>query len=334
MTVSENERIIIYDLEIENFKSYAGRRKLGPFHKSFTSVVGANGSGKSNVIDAILFVFGYRAAKIRSRKLGLLVHNSARFPAVDSCSVTVHFRKLIDEVLCPEFELAVMRTARKDATSDYYIDGRKSSFSEVRTLLKSFGIDLDHNRFLILQGEVEQISLMKPKGTDADDTGLLEFMEDIIGTAAYKNPIEELTKAVDDLQEHVADKANRVKIVEKDRDVLEVKRKEAMKFVEMENRMNMLMYKDAALKLEQLRKNDAEVLDAQNALKTEREEVQKIIDELEKEKNEKQLELNELQKRYNPLIKTVESQTKSVKTLERRHLKLKQVFYICIFIQI
>jgi structural maintenance of chromosome 4 len=28
------------------------------------------------------------------------------------------------------------------------------------------GIDLDHNRFLILQGEVEQISLMKPKGSN------------------------------------------------------------------------------------------------------------------------------------------------------------------------
>ena len=38
---------------------------LGPFHKSFTSIVGPNGSGKSNVIDSMLFVFGYKASKIR-----------------------------------------------------------------------------------------------------------------------------------------------------------------------------------------------------------------------------------------------------------------------------
>ena len=35
-----------------------GFQVLGPFHKSFTSIVGPNGSGKSNVIDSMLFVFG------------------------------------------------------------------------------------------------------------------------------------------------------------------------------------------------------------------------------------------------------------------------------------
>jgi structural maintenance of chromosome 4 len=43
-------------------------------------------------------------------------------------------------------------------------------------LLKSKGIDLNNNRFLILQGEVEQISLMKPKSGDADKPGLLEYL--------------------------------------------------------------------------------------------------------------------------------------------------------------
>ena len=47
------------------FNKYAGKQVLGPFHKSFTSIVGPNGSGKSNVIDSMLFVFGYKASKIR-----------------------------------------------------------------------------------------------------------------------------------------------------------------------------------------------------------------------------------------------------------------------------
>ena len=48
-------------------------------------------------------------------------------------------------------------------------------------MLREKGIDLDHNRFLILQGEVESISLMKPKALTEHDTGMLEFLEDIIG---------------------------------------------------------------------------------------------------------------------------------------------------------
>ena len=46
--------------------------------------------------------------------------------------------------------------------------------AQVKTVLKGHGIDLDHNRFLILQGEVESIAQMKPKGEKADEEGLLE----------------------------------------------------------------------------------------------------------------------------------------------------------------
>ena len=45
-----------------------------------------------------------------------------------------------------------------------------------------------------LQGEVEQISMMKPKGVNPGDTGLLEYLEDIIGTDKYVEKIEQLGK--------------------------------------------------------------------------------------------------------------------------------------------
>ena len=53
-------RLVITHIENEWFKSYAGKQVLGPFHKSFTSIVGPNGSGKSNVIDSMLFVVCFR----------------------------------------------------------------------------------------------------------------------------------------------------------------------------------------------------------------------------------------------------------------------------------
>ena len=51
----------------------------------------------------------------------------------------------------PESDLSVMRTAFKNNSSKYSINGRQSNYKEVQTLLKGRGIDLDHNRFLILQ---------------------------------------------------------------------------------------------------------------------------------------------------------------------------------------
>jgi len=52
---------MISKIELENFKSYCGRKVIGPLHKNFTAVVGPNGSGKSNCIESLLFVFGKRA---------------------------------------------------------------------------------------------------------------------------------------------------------------------------------------------------------------------------------------------------------------------------------
>jgi structural maintenance of chromosome 4 len=87
-------RLFIKEMVMQNFKSYAGEQRVGPFHKvrfilffsfncfnffnftceleirlnfwfqSFSAVVGPNGSGKSNVIDAMLFVFGKRAKQV------------------------------------------------------------------------------------------------------------------------------------------------------------------------------------------------------------------------------------------------------------------------------
>ncbi|XP_060578899.1 structural maintenance of chromosomes protein 4-like [Ruditapes philippinarum] len=235
-------RLMISKIVNENFKSYAGIRALGPFHKSFTSIVGPNGSGKSNVIDSMLFVFGYRAAKVRLKKLSGLIHNSENHLNIGSCTVTVYFQKIIDTgageddyTVVPNSEFNVARTAFKDNSSVYSINGKRSTYKEVGVLLRASGIDLDHNRFLILQGEVEQIAMMKPKGQSEHDDGMLEFLEDIIGSNRFKEPIEILAKRVETLNELRGEKMNRVKAVEKDKDELEEAKNEAVEFLTIEN---------------------------------------------------------------------------------------------------
>ncbi|PSR72085.1 hypothetical protein PHLCEN_2v12066, partial [Hermanssonia centrifuga] len=234
-------RLVIHKMALVNFKSYAGRQEIGPFHKSFSAIVGPNGSGKSNTIDALLFVFGYRASKMRQGKLSELIHNSARYPDLDECSVEVHFREIVDmpgpdafEVI-PNSSLVVARTAYKNNSSKYTINGRQSNYKEVQALLKGRGIDLDHNRFLILQGEVESIAQMKPKAPSEHEDGLLEYLEDIIGTSRYKEPIEEALVEMEKYSEERMEKLNRLKIVERERNALEKQKKEAEDYLRLQN---------------------------------------------------------------------------------------------------
>lgn len=121
----------------------------------------------------------------------------------------------------PDSGFVVSRTAHRSNKSDYYINERKSNFTEVTELLKGKGIDLDNNRFLILQGEVEQISMMKPKAQTEHDTGLLEYLEDIIGTDRYVPAIDAGAKQLEELNDKRQGMVQRVKIAERERDALE-----------------------------------------------------------------------------------------------------------------
>ena len=235
-------RTVIQYLVLTNFKSYAGRQEVGPFHASFSSVVGPNGSGKSNVIDSLLFVFGFRASKMRQGKISALIHNSAAFPDLDHCEVEVHFWEVMDlpggkHEVVPDSVLVISRRAFKNNSSKYYINNQESNFTAVTTLLKDKGVDLDHKRFLILQGEVESIAQMKPKAATEHDDGLLEYLEDIIGTSKYKTPIEESAAEVETLNDVCAEKNSRVQHVEKEKNGLEDKKNKALTYVRDENEL-------------------------------------------------------------------------------------------------
>lgn len=70
---------------------------------------------------------------------------------------------------------------------------------------------------------MESIALMKPKGQNEHEEGLLEYLEDIIGTSRFKEPIDEAVKAVDAINNEREEKLTMLKIVEKDKNSLEVR---------------------------------------------------------------------------------------------------------------
>ncbi|CEP63271.1 condensin subunit SMC4 LALA0_S07e06326g [Lachancea lanzarotensis] len=243
------QRLCIHQLVLTNFKSYAGKQVVGPFDTSFSAVVGPNGSGKSNVIDSLLFVFGFRANKMRQGRLSDLIHKSEAFPSLEFCQVDIFFQYVQDEpdgrttLNKDKQQLVVSRKAWKNSSSKYYVCGKESSFTQVTQLLRNEGIDMDHKRFLILQGEVESIAQMKPKAEKENDDGLLEYLEDIIGTAKYKQLIEQTVLEIEQLNEACQEKENRFEIVEREKSSLESGKDEAMEFLEKEKQLTMLRSK-------------------------------------------------------------------------------------------
>lgn len=78
---------------------------------------------------------------------------------------------------------------------------------------------------------------MKPKAPNDHDDGLLEYLEDIIGTSKYKTPIEESATEVETLNDICAEKNGRVQHVEKEKNSLEDKKDKALAFMRDENEL-------------------------------------------------------------------------------------------------
>eukprot|EP01059_Diplonema_ambulator_P030711 TRINITY_DN5360_c0_g1_i1.p1 TRINITY_DN5360_c0_g1~~TRINITY_DN5360_c0_g1_i1.p1 ORF type:complete len:1304 (+),score=699.93 TRINITY_DN5360_c0_g1_i1:30-3914(+) len=312
-------RLMIMNMQLENFKSYAGVQKIGPFHKKFSAIVGPNGSGKSNVIDAMLFVFGKKAKQIRLDKISSLIHKSDAHPNLREGKVTVYFQEIIDyedsdDAFDPILgtELSVSRTCNSDGQSHYYINNQKSTYAKVTTLLREKGIDLDHNRFLILQGEVEQISLMKPKAPNEHEDGLLEYIEDIVGTQHYKPKIEEGTAAVEKLSEERETHLNRVINAEKDREALDGAKREAEEFLRIEVKLSKQRAIFIQMKL--------------NSLKDDLKEKQAAVEKLEKNLELECAKTKDAKDELAEIEEELKQEKKEYEKMSKEHDKLQGEF--------
>lgn len=219
--------------------------------------------------------------------------------------------------MIPNSDLVISRKAFKNNSSAYYIDGKTSNFTTVTTLLRERGVDLDHKRFLILQGEVESIAQMKPKAANEHEDGLLEYLEDIIGTSKYKTPIEESAAEVETLNEICLEKSGRVQHVEKEKNSLEDKKDKALAYVKDENELAM---KQAALYQLYISECEDNLLVTQEA----NTQMQAQLDaELEKHAGSEQI-IKQLGKAFAKGSKEFEAQEKDTQALMKEMAKFEQ----------
>ncbi len=143
---------------------------------------------------------------------------------------------------------------------------------------------------------------MKPKGVQPNDTGMLEFLEDIIGSSRFKEPIDLLKETVGELDEMRSEKLNRVKLVEKEKDELEEPKNKAIEYIKLENEIAekknlgyQLYILDCENKIEQVQKQQQEYEASAAEVLSEVEKVINARKELEDKHKEKTTELNATQ---------------------------------------
>uniref|UniRef100_A0AC35GPB2 Structural maintenance of chromosomes protein n=1 Tax=Panagrolaimus sp. PS1159 TaxID=55785 RepID=A0AC35GPB2_9BILA len=335
--VSTNGKcLLITHIDVDNFKSYSGKQTIGPFHHALSCIVGPNGSGKSNVIDSLLFVFGFRSNKIRAPKLSSFIHHSANRNA-ESCSVTVNFKlfaKDSDDPLRAKVleSFAIGRIVDQNNKSKYSFNGKTAQFKDIQTKLKNAGIDLDHNRFLILQGEVEQISLMKAKAEKEGEEGMLEYLDDIIGTSRFCKPIKLFSLKLELVGTERESQMNKLNIVEIDRQNLSEPVRELLELLVLENKISALKNKlfclkrvEYSKKLEEVKPKIDEAKAANKLFCLKRVEYSKKLEEAQPKIDEAKAAVDEKKKELEDLMKKLKEQKKTITRHQKEADKHKQL---------
>jgi chromosome segregation protein len=214
----------IKQLELENFKSFAGRTKFS-FVKGFNAIAGANGSGKSNVIDAFLFVFGGLSKKeMRSEVLTDLIFNGgkAQKPA-DSAKVSVVFDNSDHSFAkIAETEMEISRRVDQNGKSMFRVNGSATTREEVLNLLSDVKVRQESFN-VIPQGKINDII-----GSTSEER--LGIINDISGISVFE---EKKKKALSEL-EKVEGNISKIETIQREKkrhmNELEEEKKKAEEF--------------------------------------------------------------------------------------------------------
>lgn len=149
-------------LEMCGFKSFANRTEI-VFNKGVTGVVGPNGCGKSNVVDAIKWVLGTLSYKsVRGEEMLDVIFKGAQgIPAMGFAEVSLTLDNS-DHSLPLEFEdVTVTRRLFSTGEGEYYINKAACRLKDIRELLYGTGIGTD-NYSVIEQGKIDKLVLSNP----------------------------------------------------------------------------------------------------------------------------------------------------------------------------
>ncbi|KAG6623164.1 Structural maintenance of chromosomes protein [Phytophthora cinnamomi] len=174
----------IEEIVLDGFKSYATRTVVSGFDPRFNAITGLNGSGKSNVLDAICFVLGItNLSQVRANNLQELVYKQGQ-AGVTKASVTIVFNNQdarASPVGYEQYEqISVARQVVIGGRNKYLINGHTAQVSQVQNLFHSVQLNVNNPHFLIMQGRITKVLNMKPPE-------ILGMIEEAAGTRMYEN---------------------------------------------------------------------------------------------------------------------------------------------------
>jgi chromosome segregation protein len=274
--------MIIKKLELQGFKSFAERTKI-VFHPGITAIVGPNGTGKSNLVDAMLWSLGgHRQKTVRGdRTEEVIFSGNAKRPALSMADALL-------TLAGDDEELTVSHRAFRSGENEYRMNGKTVRLKDIQDELWKHAVGAS-DYFVIEQGSIGNFVTSKPNEKRV-------FIEEAAGTAYYKDKKRQAQSKLDSTEQNLIRLEDIIIEVEKGKNSLQRQAQAANRYRRLRERIRELTshhYQRKLVVLERAQREAAALYES--ALRHETEATDRLRGE-EKEAASRRKELWDLEK--------------------------------------
>jgi chromosome segregation protein len=288
--------MIIKKLELHGFKSFSERTRV-VFHPGITAIIGPNGTGKSNIVDALLWTL--RGRRLRSQKRGdrtgeNIFNGNANIPPMSLADVAIVLGETAPT--SDSEDLIINHRLFRSGENEYRLNGKATRLKDIQEALHQNAIG-DTDYFVIEQGSVGLFVTSKPMEKRI-------LLEEAAGTAYYKDKKRQAQNKLDNSQQNLYRLEDIIIEVEKSTNSLKRQAQAAIRYRKLREHireLTMSVYRQRIEVLETSQRDAAEgyreKLDRENAitgrikdqeknLTTRRQEVWSLEKRLQEERDE------------------------------------------------
>ncbi|MEO1034636.1 MAG: chromosome segregation protein SMC [Pseudomonadota bacterium] len=318
-------------IKLAGFKSFVDPTTIS-FPSNLVGVVGPNGCGKSNVIDAVRWVMGESSAsRLRGDAMTDVIFNGSRArKPVGSASIELIFDNADGSIggqYAKFSEVSIRRTLSRDGVSGYYLNGTKCRRKDITGIFLGTGLG-PRSYSIIEQGMISRLIEAKPEE-------MRVYVEEAAGISKYKERRRETENRIRHTRENLERLTDLLEEVEKqikhlDRQAKAAERYKTYKAEERQTAAELLAMRLRVLD-EQAENHERELAAAETGLQSaiaEQRRIERLIEQTREQQTDSTEHFNEVQGQYYKVGAEIARLEQAIEhaeeLLERQRLDLAQ----------
>lgn len=305
-------------LDIFGFKSFADKTHV-EFADGITALLGPNGCGKSNVVDAIKWVLAENKAKnLRADTMESVIFNGTETrPPLNIAEVTLTISNENGLLPLEDSEVAIKRRLYRSGESEYYINNRQVGPTEIRRLFMDTGVGKAAYS-VMEQGKIDQILSSKP-----EDRRYL--FEEAAGISRSKAEVAEAERELERTRQNLAQIQIALSENKRSYETLKNQSEKTTQFRKLKEDIFNYELDIQLLKLKDFVQNQARATQSKEEIAEKRNAVQAEIDEILNTLTENSDKIKELQSKMGELqMELVKIQTEKTNKLDQQKILTEQ----------